>query len=149
MNATHAGSPHAQSQKEFLVSAREQNKVTALFEKLTSAAVHRFPKSGEKLDAPIEQGVYVIYSPREQVLHVGRTPSGRKGLRQRLGNHLHGASSFTIRYFNGQGSTLRSGYVFRYLVVKDPRQRALLEAYAIGRLCPAHLGIGLVPVLAE
>lgn len=42
----------------------------------------------------------------------------------------------------GMSYKLRGGYGFRYLTVKNPRQRALLEAYAIGVLCPAHIGLG-------
>ena len=31
---------------------------------------------------------------------------------------------------------------YHSLVVKDARLRALLEAYAIGSLCPEHIGLG-------
>jgi hypothetical protein len=53
-------------------------------------------------------------------------------------------SSFTLKYkpLKKDGSCLREGYKFRCLVVQSQRQRALLEALAIGRLCPAHLGLG-------
>jgi hypothetical protein len=44
--------------------------------------------------------------------------------------------------FNGDGSRLRGRYKFRCIVVRSDRQRALLEAYAIGFLCPAHMGTG-------
>jgi hypothetical protein len=98
------------------------------------------------MDAPDLQGVYVIYNARGKVLHVGRTPKGAKGLHQRLSNHLHGASSFTIKYLEGHGARLRRGGTFRYLVVASPRLRALLEAYAIGSLCPAHLGVSAASV---
>jgi len=33
-------------------------------------------------------------------------------------------------------------YTYQYLEVTDPRQRALVECYAAGVLCPAHLGVG-------
>jgi hypothetical protein len=58
------------------------------------------------------------------------------------GHHLHNASSFTAKYPDGHGARLRGGYTFRCLAVKEPRRRALLEAYAIGFLCPAHIGLG-------
>ena len=76
------------------------------------------------------------------VLHVGRTLRGEGGLRQRLNNHLHGRSSFTKKFYKGRGRNLRSGHTYQFLVVEDARRRALLEAYAIGRLCPKHLGLG-------
>src|SRR5262249_12513613 len=84
---------------------------------------------------------YVIYSSTGKVLHVGRTLRGLLGIRQRLTNHLQRQSSFTMQYLKGDSSKLRS-CKFRCLVVTNPRKRALLEAYATGYLCPAHLGLG-------
>ena len=121
---------------------RERKRVRSLFEELSRASRKKFPAPREKLNAPNRQGAYVIYNPSGRVVHVGRTPSGADGLRQRLKNHLHNASSFTTKYLDGRGSKLRKNYSFRYLVVKNRRYRALLEAYAIGCLCPLHLGIG-------
>jgi hypothetical protein len=71
-----------------------------------------------------------------------RTLRGKNGLRQRLKNHLAGASSFTIKHLNRDGSRLRRGYMYQYLRVRHPRTRALLEYYATGLLCPKHLGEG-------
>jgi hypothetical protein len=119
----------------------EQKAVRALFIDLMREKRKQFPKPRGKLDAPARQGVYVIYSPRVwKVVHVGRTYKGTAGLRQRLKNHMHGSSSFAREYFKGHGSTLRNGYAFRCLPVTSRRLRALLEAYAIGRLCPSHTG---------
>jgi hypothetical protein len=70
------------------------------------------------------------------------TVRGRKGLRQRLNNHLHGASSFVFKAFKGKGAKLREGFKFRLIAIEDHRLRALLEAYAVGQLCPDHLGHG-------
>ena len=120
----------------------EQKKLRALLAKLRHAPLQAFPAAHERIDAPEGLGVYVIYNARRQVLHVGRTPKGVGGIRQRLKNHLHNASSFTTKHLNGDGSKLRRGCSFRCLVVKNPRHRALLEAYAIGCLCPAHIGDG-------
>ena len=89
----------------------------------------------------MQQGVYVMYDPKGNVVHVGSTPSGFQGIWQRLRNHLHRASSFTKVHLKDNGAVLRTGYGFRCLVVLDHRMRALLEHYAIGHLCPAHLGI--------
>ena len=120
---------------------REQKAVRALFQKLKRQRVQPFPKAGKRLDVPNEQGVYVIYAPHtSEVLHVGRTYRGTAGLRQRLKNHLHGQSSFTIRHLKGRGSKLRKGYKFRCIPVTSARRRALLEGFATGCLCPRHLG---------
>jgi hypothetical protein len=119
---------------------REQGDIRKLFDALTNARLQSFPSPRGHLDAPIAPGVYVIYGPRGNVLHVGRTPRGFLGIRQRLTNHLHGQSSFTVKYLNGDGAKLRN-CKFRCLVVRNPRRRALLEAYATGFLCPAHLGL--------
>ena len=64
------------------------------------------------------------------------------GLAQRLRDHLSGSSSFKYHYLNGDGSILRNNYQFRCVEVENPRIRTLLEAYAIGHLCPQHLGLG-------
>jgi hypothetical protein len=71
---------------------------------------------------------------------VGRT-GGRRGLHQRLCDHMRNASSLSRYHLRGNGSALREGYTFRYLVVRDARLRALLEAYATGCLCPDYLGL--------
>jgi hypothetical protein len=118
----------------------EAKAVKALLSELTASPLYHFPTKG--LVAPREPGVYVIYDPNGNVAHVGRTPSGQGGIHQRLRNHLHGASSFTRLYLGRQGAKLRDGYAYRYLVIADPRLRALVEAYATGCLCPGHLGLG-------
>jgi hypothetical protein len=124
--------------------SREQRTVRKRFDTLIAAPVHRFPKLGERLDAPKKPGVYAIYDPQKRVVHVGTTPRAKNGIYQRLGNHLRvwGPSSFTRSYLKGNGPKLREGYTYRCLPVKNPRRRALLEAYAIGCLCPKHLGDG-------
>ena len=121
---------------------REQQSVRALFTQLQRAPLRTFPNYREKLEAPDRQGVYVIYSPRGRVVHVGRTPKAKRGIAQRLSNHMAAASSFAEKYLEGQGHKLRGRYKYRCLVVNDRRVRALLEAYAIGHLCPAHIGLG-------
>jgi hypothetical protein len=126
---------------------REQKAIRRLFSDLVRAQCHEFPKAGKKIEAPNKQGVYVIYSPRGRVVHVGRTPKAKGGIVQRLRNHLHASSSFAQKYLGGHGYKLRNGYKFSCLVVKNPRRRALLEAYAIGCLCPAHIGDGSGPPL--
>jgi hypothetical protein len=67
----------------------------------------------------------------------------KKGIRQRLGNHLQTQSSFTAKYppLKGRGTNLRQRYSYKFLEVGDQRQLMLLEAYAVGCLCPEHIGL--------
>ena len=120
----------------------ELKAVKALFKKLLRAPRQIFPERRQKLNAPDRRGVYVIYDPRGKVLHVGRTPRAKGGIAQRLRDHMAANSSFVNQYLEGDGSRLRGKYRFRCLEVECGRQRALLEAYAIGHLCPDHLGLG-------
>lgn len=122
--------------------SHEATDIRKLFRKLRKAIRTPFPEAGQRLRISDRHGVYIIYSPKGSVLHVGRTLRGKRGLRQRLNNHLHGASSFTIQFLNGKGSKLRGTHRFSFLEVSDARARALLEAFAVGNLCPKHLGVG-------
>lgn len=120
----------------------ERLKVKKLFAKLCTQPICRFPKKRKQLMAPTKPGVYVIRKSGV-VLHVGRTLRGKRGLYQRLKDHLYGSSSFTYKYLKGRGTVLRDGkHTYQSLVVKNTRIRALLEAYAIGTLCPKHIGLG-------
>ena len=120
---------------------KEKHKINDLLKKLLAQKLYKFPRPSE-LDVPDEHGVYIIYNPDKKVDHVGRSISGRRGLNQRIKNHLHGLSSYTIKHLNGNASKLREGYKFRYFLISDDRERALVEALAIGKLCPEHLGLG-------
>jgi hypothetical protein len=126
----------------------ENRHIEELLNDLIRRPSYEFPKDGPMKDVGVsaKQGVYIIYSPKDSpkdsIVHVGRTQRGRGGLQQRLDNHLYGQSSFADEYLKGQGKKLRRGYKFRYLVVKNARRRALLEALAIGKLCPKHFGLG-------
>jgi excinuclease UvrABC nuclease subunit len=124
---------------------RESQKVMKLFDQLCKQPKRPFPQYRQSLVASSKPGVYIIRKD-DTVLHVGRTLRGRDGLNQRLKNHIHGSSSFTNEYLKGNGAILRGdGYTYQYIVVEDPRKRALVEAYAIGKLCPAHIGLGGSP----
>lgn len=116
--------------------------IRRLLDELLSSEGHSFPPERQPLEAPTDPGVYLIYDPKGRVAHVGRTLRARNGLRQRLKNHLFGGSSFKKNYLKGDGSKLRRGYQYKYLVIRDPRTRALVEALAVGTLCPLHLGLG-------
>jgi hypothetical protein len=122
------------------MSDGENRKVRDSFNALVVTPRQRFPQARLALAAPSVPGVYVIYDPRGAVAHVGRT-NGKRGLHQRLCDHMRNASSFARYHLRGNGSVLREGYTFRYLVIRDARLRALLEAYATGCLCPDHLGL--------
>lgn len=122
--------------------SRETKRIKKLYKRLIRSDSTLFPKAGERLSVTDKHGVYIIYGPKKQVLHVGRTVRGRRGLRQRLNNHLHGNSSFTAQHLRGKGSKLRGSHSFSCVEVSDPRTRALLEAFAVGNLCPRHLGLG-------
>lgn len=120
----------------------ECEKVKKLFNQLVNQEKQRFPQEREQWKAPTTHGVYVIRKD-EIVLHVGRTLRGKGGLRQRLQNHLSGASSFTEGFLDGDGAKLRDqSYTYQYLEEENSRLRALLEAYAVGTLCPKHIGLG-------
>ena len=122
--------------------SRESSKIHALFRRLNHARRTKFPKVGERLAVTDKHGVYIIYSPHGAVLHVGRTIRGKRGLHQRLANHLHTSSSFTNQYLRGKGSKLRGTHAFAFVEISNARVRALLEALAVGCLCPKHLGLG-------
>ena len=125
-----------------MTDTSELQNLERLFEDLLAAPRHAFPAPHGHLDAPATKGVYVIYDSQGNPAHVGMTPSGAGGLKQRLTNHLTGKSSFKRIHLDGKAETLRQGYQFQCLPVSDYRTRALLEAYAIGHLCPAHIGRG-------
>jgi len=121
---------------------QEPKKNHQLLQELINSESHLFPPKGQPIEAPTEHGLYIIYNTQDEVVHVGRSVRGKNGLHQRLKNHLQGSSSFTVNYLDGDGSKLRNGYKFKYLVIPDPRKRALVEALATGTLCPLYLGLG-------
>jgi hypothetical protein len=113
----------------------EPELIAALFEKLRKQPLLRFTRGCR--DVPDENGVYVIYGPVPwDIRYVGRTdrtapqrrPPFWRGLRRRLSKH--GAKYGPQHCY------------FRYLVVLNARQRALLESLATGMLCPTDLGTG-------
>jgi hypothetical protein len=94
----------------------ELRRVKAKFGELKRAKRKEFPPPRQRLNETNERGVYVIYGPRDKALHVGGTPGGRRGLRQRLNDHLHQNSSFTeksqyLRKHGGRNQKDRCRYV--------------------------------------
>lgn len=132
------------------IGSRSPRKHTKLFlslQKLTSAPREEFPPRGQRLNAPTDKGVYIIYGPAGKILHVGSTPRGRRGLAQRLRNHTHGISSFTRKNPERWRQILDGKCKFSYLVVNNDSDRARLEALAIGTLWPEHIGTGQLRAL--
>jgi hypothetical protein len=117
----------------------EAKRIQRLFQRLRAQPRFRFPNEGP-LDITCDKGVYIIYSLRGIVLHVGNTPSGKKGLCQRLNNHIYGQSSFVKNYMRPLKLSVRNKCKYQLLKVSKPRDRALLESFACGMLCPKHLG---------
>src|SRR5258708_27539141 len=89
---------------------QEQKRIEKLFVDLMREPAAVFPAPGQRLAATTKQGVYVILSQRSRPVHVGRTLRGKRGLAQRLNNHLHGQSSFTVHCLKCDGSKLRGKY---------------------------------------
>lgn len=119
----------------------ETIKIKNLFDALTKADKCSFPISG-RLDITCEKGVYIIYDSQSNVAHVGNTPRGKKGLCQRLNNHIAGSSSFARDYLIPNNLSIREGFTYKVLEVPSARERALLEALTCGLLCPKHIGTG-------
>lgn len=117
----------------------EEKKIRRLFKALHSSAGTRFPRARASLPVKKLAGNYVIFGPRGEVCHVGRTIHGKGGLHNRLRDHLAGRSSFAKAYLQGNGKRLRRGFFFKLLYVKDRRNRAMLEALATGILCPRYI----------
>lgn len=119
----------------------EPEKIMTLYTKLIASKQHIFPIKG-KMNVSTKHGVYIIYSPSDEVLHVGNTPSGKEGLNQRLYNHISCTGIFYKEYLEPRNINLRGEYKYRFIEVENSRERALLEALTQGLLCPAHFGTG-------
>lgn len=119
----------------------EPEEIMNLHKALIQSDQYTFPTKG-KVKVSEKHGVYIVYSPADKVLYVGNTPSGEKGLDQRLYNHVTGASSFSKQYLEPQNISLRSGYKYRIIELSSPRKREPLEALTAGLLCPVHIGTG-------
>lgn len=119
----------------------EGEKVKVLYAQLVSSSANAFPAIG-KVNVTTSQGVYIIYSSKNEVLHVGKTARAKNGLNQRLTNHLRGQSSFSKQNVLNNGIDLRLSGKFKYIEIENPRIRSFVEALAIGKLCPKHIGTG-------
>ena len=121
---------------------KECDKIKNLYQELIGSTNHEFPPKGKAIQISNKQGVYIIYSSNNKVLHVGTTKRGKTGLNQRLNNHRNGSSSFSVKYLKPNNLKLSEGFKFKYIEVENGRERGFLEALSIGLLCPAHIGTG-------
>ena len=119
----------------------EPEKIKKLFAALLKSESFYFPEKG-KLDITCEHGVYIILDTKQQVVHVGNTTRGEKGLCQRLNNHIGGSSSFSKNYLKPKQLSIRDGFIYKLLEVPNARERSILQAFTIGTLCPKHIGTG-------
>lgn len=130
--------------------AQEQARIQALLKRLLKSPQMPFPKAGPLVDVTERQGVYVVRSHHGTVRHVGSTYRVKRGLLQRLRNHLQGQSSFALAPtaaggLGGHGSKLRQGFTFQVIPVNNGRVRHLLEHLAFGTLCPKYVGTHAKP----
>ncbi|MDY2586790.1 GIY-YIG nuclease family protein [Winogradskyella aquimaris] len=119
----------------------ESENVKTLYDNLINAQFYSFPLLG-KVSVSVKQGVYIIYGSNNKVLHVGKTSRAKNGLNQRLTNHLRAQSSFSKAYLIKNGIDLRQIGSYKIIEIEDSRMRTFVEALAIGKLCPAHVGTG-------
>lgn len=113
--------------------SEEFPRIEGLFDELMAADVLPLARPfARHLHQP---GVYVLQMPDGSAKHVGLA----RNLARRLANHFDGRSS-TVTFHCGP---LPAGCTFRVIVLDCERCRELLQAYAIGRLAPAHIGRGL------
>ena len=120
----------------------EREIIKELYEKLVNSKSLPFTNKGESVKVSVNQGVYFIQNDSE-VLHVGNTVRGKGGLNQRLNNHRTGTSSFRKNYLKPNGIKLNSNFNFKFIELENPRERMLLQALIIGKLCPAYIGTGV------
>tara|TARA_R110000744_G_scaffold99311_1_gene191750 strand:- start:850 stop:1233 length:384 start_codon:yes stop_codon:yes gene_type:complete len=120
----------------------EREIIEELYNKLVNSDCVPFTNKGESVNVSTNQGVYLIQNDSE-VLHVGNTVRGKGGLNQRLNNHRAGTSSFRNNYLKPNGIKLNSYFHFKYIELENPRERMLLQALIIGKLCPAYVGTGV------
>lgn len=121
----------------------ESKRIMNLLADLSVQPLHPFPNPRKRLQVPNMYGVYVIRGPAGKVWHGGRTVRGKNRLRQRLQNHLQGQSSFVRAALSGDGSKLRTTFVYQYLELPNERKRALLECMGAGWHSSRHIGRGL------
>ena len=102
----------------------ECDEVKRLFWKFLVAPRLPFPDTGEQLDAPNEKGVYLIEDSEGRVLHVGRTPQKKNGIRQQLQLSVNRSTELRARV---------ARYRFPSRTVNSPAKLALPKAALIAK----------------
>jgi excinuclease UvrABC nuclease subunit len=130
----------------------EGKKIKKLFKKLCKSEGVLVPKEG-RIELPETEGVYLLLNKKDEVLLVGKTEGGKGGLRSRINSQLFGASPFRKMYLLPSGTDIRKKHYVHCLAIESERDRILVEAYAMGKLCPEFIGMKLAeevtsPVLA-
>lgn len=119
----------------------EPEEIMQLHEAMLESSFIPFPESGI-VNVSDEQAVYIIYDKNNNVLHVGTTKGGFRGLNRRLYDHLARTSTFRKNFVVPNKLALRKGCKFKYITVTNARTRALLESLTAGLLCPTYFGTG-------
>lgn len=109
------------------------------FNRLIKSRLLSFKSTTDVNNISTNLGVYIIYNNKKEVLYIGRTPKAKGGLKQRIKNHLNGASSFSINFAQKNNLDLKKIGKFRYIPIEDYSERAYTEALATGKLCPQYI----------
>ena len=117
---------------------KECDEIMKLHKELLNSEKHPFTPKGTAVKVSDKHGVYIIYSPNDEVLHVGISIN----LNKRLNEHRNIKSSFSRNYLKPKSIDLSKSYMFKYIEVENSKERAFLEALSIGLLCPKYIGIG-------
>lgn len=118
----------------------EGKKIKKLYKKLCQAEGVPVPKEG-RIELPETEGVYLLLNKKDEVLLVGKTEGGKGGLRSRINTQLFGSSPFRKMYLLPSGIDIRKKHFVHWLTIESERDRILVEAYAMGKLCPAFIGM--------
>jgi len=117
----------------------ESENIKLLYDQLLQSKPHKFPTTGP-LDITCKLGVYIIFNSKGVVSHVGNTRNGKKGLCQRLNNHLNGTSSYRKNFLRPRNLSVRNGFTYKLIEISSGRHRVFLESLACGLLCPEYIG---------
>lgn len=92
------------------------------FNDLKKAKLISISNKFEINNSPSRHGVFIIYNEKKQVLYVGRTPRAKEGLKQRIINHLTGASSFYKNYLEPENIDLKKIGKIRCIEIEDNKE---------------------------
>src|SRR5450631_3808914 len=88
---------------------------------------------------PTRHGVYAISDPEDfKIVYVGMSKTGKKGVGQRLWDHLNNKGAAVLKSMVGGDKKKAGEYLVRVIEEDDFITRRNLEALAIGALSPEH-----------